>query len=106
MKERYLAAASAEYLDAVAYYESCQPGLGDVLLAEIDEFLAIAHEFPLSGSAILIKGESTGTRALLLRTFPIKVVYAVTHDILIVVGIVHTSRRPGYWRARLDDLGA
>lgn len=105
MKERFLAAAAEEYVDAAAYYESREAGLGARFLEEVDQFLAIAHEFPRSGSPLKRpKGVALETRALLLRSFPIKLVYALRADTLIVIGFAHTSRRPGYWAKRLKDL--
>jgi hypothetical protein len=33
------------------------------------------------------------------------IVYAVLADHLVVIAVAHTSRRPGYWFTRVDDVG-
>ncbi len=45
-----------------------------------------------------------GTRHILLRPFSyLLIVRQRRGDVLQVVAIAHTSRRPGYWRKRLRD---
>jgi len=46
-----------------------------------------------------------GLRWILLGSFPIKLVYVVRDDALVVVAVVHARRRPGYWLERLQQLG-
>jgi len=41
----------------------------------------------------------------MLRTFPIKLVYTVRGEALLVVAVFHARRRPGYWLERLKQLG-
>lgn len=104
MKERFLAAAEAEYLAEALFYEARSPGLGERFVAEIDEALAVVHEYPGCGSPYLRIGAGSEIRSMLLRSFPVQVFYVVREDTLIVVGVAHTSRRPGYWRDRLREL--
>lgn len=104
MTYRFLAAAAMEYEDAAAFYESREPGLGDRLVAEVDEAIALALEYPRSGSPVRGVPIRKDIRALLLRSFPVRIIYVVQHDELAVVGVIPTSRRPGYWRDRLRFL--
>jgi hypothetical protein len=41
----------------------------------------------------------------MLRTFPIKLVYTVHDDALLLVAVFHARRHPGYWLERLNQLG-
>jgi hypothetical protein len=41
----------------------------------------------------------------MLRTFPIKLVYTVHDDALLLVAVFHARRRPGYWLERLRQSG-
>jgi hypothetical protein len=42
---------------------------------------------------------------VMLRTFPIKLVYTVRDEELLLVAVFHARRRPGYWLERLNQLG-
>jgi len=42
---------------------------------------------------------------VMLRTFPIKLVYTVHDDALLLVAVFHARRRPGYWLERLRQSG-
>ena len=44
-----------------------------------------------------------GTRCLKLEHFPFALVYIERPDRIVGVAVAHLKRRPGYWRARLDD---
>jgi hypothetical protein len=37
-----------------------------------------------------------------VRRHPYLVVYAVLPDQLVVLAIAHTSKKPGYWRERIE----
>jgi plasmid stabilization system protein ParE len=40
---------------------------------------------------------------LRLGRFPYRVVYAIIGEDIYIVAVAHHSRRPGYWRDRLND---
>jgi len=42
-----------------------------------------------------------GTRRLVLGRFPFSVVYLDDPDVLTIVAIAHSKRKPGYWRRRV-----
>ena len=42
-----------------------------------------------------------GTRRYLLRHFPFAVVYLVDPDVVTIVAVAHSKRKPGYWRKRV-----
>jgi plasmid stabilization system protein ParE len=44
-----------------------------------------------------------GTRRILLRRYPFGVIYRVDDARIVIIAVAHTSRRPGYWRERLDS---
>lgn len=41
-----------------------------------------------------------GTRRMLVRRFPLAIIYRVEAQRVLVVAIAHQRRRPGYWRRR------
>jgi len=48
---------------------------------------------------------SDRVRRYRLNRFPYGIIYAVVEDEVVVIAIAHLHREPGYWRARLQDLG-
>ncbi len=42
-----------------------------------------------------------GTRRFLLHRFPFSVVYLDEPEIVTIVAVAHSKRKPGYWRQRL-----
>jgi len=44
-----------------------------------------------------------GTRRYLLRRFPYLLVYRVRNEVIEVIACQHGRRRPGYWRARVEE---
>ena len=90
--------AELELWQAVAYYESKSVGLGLDLEQEVSRALADIQEDPARWP---IKGY--GTRCRLLHRFPYAIHYLELQDTIWIVSVAHTSRRPGYWRNRLES---
>jgi toxin ParE1/3/4 len=42
-----------------------------------------------------------GTRRYLLRHFPFAVVYLADPDVVTIVAVAHSKRKPGYWKKRV-----
>jgi hypothetical protein len=98
---RVLDAAADEAIEAAAWYEREQPGLGREFEMAINAALdLIEAEFPplvsLPGAA-----GTRGAKRLVMRRFPFDVVVVELGDAWIVVAFAHHARRPGYWRDRL-----
>jgi toxin ParE1/3/4 len=89
-------AAQGELFDAIAYYESRAPGLGEQFYGEVRRILSSISEHPEIGKPIW----STRRRFLLGR-FPYAIVYRVLEDGSVrVLAVMHLRRRPGYWQRR------
>jgi|SRR5579871_681356 plasmid stabilization system protein ParE len=43
-----------------------------------------------------------GTQRFLLRGFPFSIVYFDDPDAVNIVAVAHTSRKPGYWKPRMQ----
>ncbi|MGA9511397.1 MAG: type II toxin-antitoxin system RelE/ParE family toxin [Candidatus Sulfotelmatobacter sp.] len=72
--------------------------------------LLASSEFRLTvSSAIRLIAESSqrwpkylhGTRRLVMRRFPFSVIYLDEPDLVIIVAVAHSKRRPGYWKDRV-----
>ena len=62
-------------------------------------------EFPAAPALVHEAPAAYGLRWVQLASFPIKLVFAVRDDALLVVAVFHARRRPGYWLERLRQLG-
>jgi toxin ParE1/3/4 len=94
---RFLAAARRELLAEVLYYSESRTGLGVKFARALEQALAIAVQFPFSGSP-----GPAETRKVILKGFPVSVVYLQEGRGIIVVAVAHHARRPGYWIDRLE----
>ena len=87
--------ADAEFAAQIEYYEDEQPGLGRRFYGEVIgclDWIAANPTLPR-----LRKDH----RRLNLKVFPFYVAYVVEGDLVWVLAIAHSHRRPGYWRERL-----
>ena len=87
--------ASAEFADAVRWYEQKRNGLGG------EFFDAVSHAIDLVRTRPEIGTAAGRTRSWLLTRFPYRVIYRVRNEDIYIVAIAHTSRRPGFWKNRL-----
>jgi toxin ParE1/3/4 len=87
-------AASAEFAEAVRWYEQKRTGLGG------EFFDAVTHAVELILTRPEIGAAAGRTRSWLLTRFPYRLVYRVREQDVYIVAIAHTSRRPGYWKGR------
>lgn len=92
---RFAEDAETEFLAAIAYYDEVNVGLGDELLSELTDALALLGEKPLLGAPYELD-----TRRLVLNRFPYSIVYVFETDEVVVLAIAHHRRHPGYWFER------
>ncbi len=91
----FRAAAEAEYIDAIAYYEAQQPGLGvafeEEVQAVLDTISSQPDRYPVA---------HRDTREAPIKRFPYCVYYRVRPDRLVVIGVFHQSRNPAERQGR------
>ena len=90
-------AAEAEHLESVAFYESKQPGLGAVYLAEFENVMKRVCEGP---DRYPIEMEPD-IRRIYMNRFPFTVLYREKDGVVQVLAVAHQRRRPQYWLGRL-----
>src|SRR5262249_33285396 len=86
--------ASAEFAEAVRWYEHKRIGLGG------EFFDAVTHAIEQIRARPEIGTVAGRTRSGLLTRFPYRLIYRVRDNDIYIVAIAHTSRRPGYWQRR------
>jgi plasmid stabilization system protein ParE len=89
--------AAQDLAEAVRWYDERRPGWGARLFDAVSRVFDVIERYPESGSPRRVRPVA---RQLKVRGFPYVVVYRVRLDDVYVVAVAHTSRRPGYWKAR------
>jgi plasmid stabilization system protein ParE len=89
-------AAEADLSDAVAWYESREPGVGLQFASEIGASLKLIGDYPRAWTEV-----HDGARRCQTNRFPYLIIYKIYSDHIFIVMIVHAKRRPSLWRQRL-----
>src|SRR5256885_9211871 len=87
--------AELEVIDAVDYYERQRQGLGMEFLDDVQRAYQTILAAPKKWARV-----TRNARRYRISRFPYGVVYQVRKDTVLVVAVMHLSRRPGYWRQR------
>jgi plasmid stabilization system protein ParE len=97
MKAIILEAGEADLEQAFNYYETRQQGLGDELLVEFRQGVDRILEFPLAWQKL-----DRVYRRYRLHRFPYGLIYRIdrSNEQIVIVAVMHLSRRPGNWRNR------
>jgi toxin ParE1/3/4 len=94
--------AYREIDETIAYYEEQRPGLGVEFYLEVEATVELAAENPGVGSLVSGTDDRLSLRRYLVRRFPFVIWVAEDRSERRVVAVAHASRRPGYWRDRLE----
>ena len=101
-RARYHPAARDELRGAIAYDEGDHPGRGVELEEAVRRVVRRIQLLPQSAPRWSRMRDPHEIRRAKVRRHPYLVVYAVLSDQLVVLAIAHTSKKPGYWRERID----
>lgn len=77
------------------WYQEKATGLGDDFIAEPESAYTAITELPGTWPKF-----HKGFRRFLLTRFPFSVIYKVTDSHIVIVAVMHNSRKPGYWLVR------
>lgn len=98
MKARFIAPAQQELDEAIKYHNAKIPGLGDDLFNEIVSAAQKLCEFPELWPKV-----RKGIRRCRLKRFPFSLVYRADSDEIVIIAVMHSRRRPTYWRSRIKS---
>ena len=101
-RARYHPSARDELRDAILYDEAERAGRGIDLEEAVRRVILRIQMFPQSAPSWPRMEVSHEIRRARVKHHPYLVVYAVLPDQLVVLAIAHTSRKPGYWRDRIE----
>lgn len=89
--------AEAEYLEAIAYYETRRPGLGTAFIAEVEHFISRVCDAPDRYPV----QRPPDVRVIQLQRFPFRMLFRERHGTVEILAVAHDHRRPAYWLSRL-----
>jgi plasmid stabilization system protein ParE len=89
--------ASREYEEAAEYYANIALRLGVRFHDEIERLILEVRRHPTRHFRF-----SPPAQRALSREFPYSVVYLDQPDRVWIVAVMHSKRRPGYWRHRVS----
>ena len=85
--------AEREFLEALDYYEACEPGLGHDFYLEVQSTIQNISDYPEAWPVF-----EDDVRRCLTNRFPYGVVYSIEADEVFVLAVMHLRRQPGYWK--------
>ncbi|CAN5702007.1 hypothetical protein BH11VER1_BH11VER1_12240 [soil metagenome] len=88
--------ARLELYESAAFYKEVRPSLGIAFTNEIESILHQILEAPDRCPFI-----EEDVRRCFARRFPYGVLCTIETDSILILAIMHCSRKPGYWRKRL-----
>lgn len=94
--------AEAEIDHEIRFYERESAGLGDELWSELQRTVRLISEHPLIGEVVPRVRVTPSVRRIRLRRFPFYLVYRDFVDEIELVALAPMSKRPRYWRTRLE----
>lgn len=99
MNLEFFPEAEFELVQASTFYERRLRGLGEDLVAEVERVTdVLLHHFSLGETLDSIH------RRVLLNRFPYALIYRGDGEVIRVVAIAHSRRRPSYWHSRVQEL--
>lgn len=87
--------AEIEFFDAINYLEEQETGLGRNFAREIFASIRKITFFPYAWTPI-----SKNARRILVNKFRYGIIYQVQGDNILIVAVMHLSRKPYYWQGR------
>jgi plasmid stabilization system protein ParE len=87
--------AQRELFEAIRYYESESPGLGEAFLSAIDKGIEQILAYP--EAAPILYGK---VRRKTIRRFPYNLLYSLRERDVRILAVMNQKRRPFYWLGR------
>lgn len=88
--------AKAELDGAIAYYEEQKKGLGLDFLSEVERTVSKIQQNPNLGTPYKV----AGLCRYVMQRFPFLIFYREFEEMIWIVAIAHSKRRPDYWKQR------
>ena len=89
--------ALEEYLQATSWYTERDPSIALAFVESVEDAIQRILDAPKRWRII-----DEDIRRCLTRVFSYAILYTIEGDYVLIVAVMHCSREPDYWRARID----
>ncbi len=96
MKYVFHPEALTEYAQAVQYYLEQNNKTAQVFIEAIEETIYRIRETPTRYPTV-----DEEIRRCMTKKFPYGILYSIKQDSILILAIMHCSRKPGYWKNRI-----
>ena len=93
---RFHPEARGDFREAIGWYRDRSPAVAVEFRVIVSEAIRNLVQAPQRWPKYL-----HGTRRFLLHRFPFSIVYLDDPDVVSIVAVAHSKRKPGYWKRRL-----
>jgi plasmid stabilization system protein ParE len=97
MRYIFHSGALAEYEDAAGYYKNISRELAISFVDSVEKGIERILESPNTWPTV-----EEDVHRHLIKRFPFGIYYTIEGDYILIVAVMHMSRRPGYWKKRLE----
>jgi toxin ParE1/3/4 len=87
--------ALTEYAEAVQYYTERRVEVAQAFIGAIEGTVYRIRESPIRYSAI-----DDEVKRCMAGKFPYGILYTIEQDYILILAVMHCSRKPGYWKNR------
>jgi plasmid stabilization system protein ParE len=95
MKWGFHPEAEEELFDAIDYYQSLAPNLGESFAQEVYKTIQRILDFPMAWPEV-----RPTIRRCLLNRYPYSILYTIKNDQVVVLAVMNLYRKPEYWQQR------
>ena len=96
MKYVFHPEALTEYAQAVQYYLEQNNKVAQAFIDAIEETIYRIRETPTRYPIV-----DEEIRRCMTKKFPYGILYSIKQDSILILAIMHCSRKPGYWKNRM-----
>ncbi|MGB5595133.1 MAG: type II toxin-antitoxin system RelE/ParE family toxin [Crocosphaera sp.] len=96
MKYVFHPEALTEYAQAVQYYLEQNNKAAQAFIDVIEETIYRIREIPTRYPIV-----DEEIRRCMTKKFPYGILYSIKQDSILILAIMHCSRKPGYWKNRI-----
>lgn len=96
MKYIFHPEALLEYEEATLYYSRISMKLAASFTKSVENSIDKILEFPEAWQLV-----EDNARRHLIKRFPFGIYYSIEPDYILILAVMHLSRKPGYWRDRI-----
>lgn len=87
--------AETGFVEAINYYEGCEPGLGEDFALEVNSTIRNILAFPTAWPVL-----DGPVRRCLTNRFPYGVLNSIELHQIYILAVMHLHRHPDYWKQR------